>query len=209
MGDLRRLLHTQRHVLRTGRAPERLVTTLSSGFGTLATLLAAIGLYGVMAYIVAQRTREIGVRIALGASSGDVIRLVMKDGVGPYGNRHGHRTAGRLGFEPDAAVATLWNPADRHNHDSGSHPWNRIRGADGRVHPGKTGCARRPDERPAVRVRNGSVIVLPALALVRACSSVTAFYSRLAGLFSSGVLSVESPVFLAISRGPQAASTLE
>src|SRR5258706_4920303 len=58
---------------------ERLVASLSSAFGLLATLLAAIGLYGVMAYTVARRTREIGIRMSLGAASGDVVWLVMKE----------------------------------------------------------------------------------------------------------------------------------
>ncbi|HEX4750247.1 MAG TPA: ABC transporter permease [Bryobacteraceae bacterium] len=58
---------------------ERLVATLSSGFGILATLLAAIGLYGVMAFSVARRTREIGIRMAIGAERGDVLWLVMRE----------------------------------------------------------------------------------------------------------------------------------
>lgn len=58
---------------------ERLIASLSTVFGLLATLLAAIGLYGVMAYTVARRTREIGIRMALGAFQKDVIWMVMRE----------------------------------------------------------------------------------------------------------------------------------
>jgi predicted permease len=58
---------------------ERLVASLSAVFGGLATLLAAIGLYGVMAYTVTRRTREFGLRVALGALQRDVIWLVIRD----------------------------------------------------------------------------------------------------------------------------------
>jgi predicted permease len=57
----------------------RLVAVLSTAFGILATLLAAIGLYGVIAFAVARRTGEIGVRMALGALPADVVRMVLLD----------------------------------------------------------------------------------------------------------------------------------
>ena len=58
---------------------DRLIAMLSAGFGLLATVLASVGLYGVMAFVVARRRKEIGIRMALGANPGNVIWSVMKE----------------------------------------------------------------------------------------------------------------------------------
>jgi putative ABC transport system permease protein len=58
---------------------DRLIALLSAGFGLLATILASIGLYGVMAFVVARRRKELGIRLALGAQPGLVIWLVMRE----------------------------------------------------------------------------------------------------------------------------------
>jgi ABC-type antimicrobial peptide transport system permease subunit len=58
----------------------RAAAALFSTFGALALLLATIGVYGLKAYDVSRRTREIGIRIALGATTGDVSRLILREG---------------------------------------------------------------------------------------------------------------------------------
>jgi putative ABC transport system permease protein len=60
--------------------PQRFATTLLAAFAGLAILLAAVGLYGLMSYSVAQRTSEIGIRMALGAQRGEVLSMVLRQG---------------------------------------------------------------------------------------------------------------------------------
>jgi ABC-type antimicrobial peptide transport system permease subunit len=100
---------------------DRLIAMLSAGFGLLATLLASIGLYGVMAFVVTRRRKELGIRLALGAQPGSVIWLVMREvlvllaiglavgvpaaiGLGRYVSS---QLYGIEGHDPGVAVATM------------------------------------------------------------------------------------------------------
>jgi ABC-type antimicrobial peptide transport system permease subunit len=64
-----------------GLQRERMFATLCNGFGILALLLSLVGLYGVMAYSTSRRRAEIGVRLALGAVPGDVVSMVLREGL--------------------------------------------------------------------------------------------------------------------------------
>jgi predicted permease len=74
-------LRTMDEVMSTARAPRRTNTTLITAFGVLALLLAAIGVFGVVSYGVTRRTRELGIRAALGATAGSLVRLVATEGL--------------------------------------------------------------------------------------------------------------------------------
>jgi len=73
--------HTMENIISESVAPRRLTTLISSLFAGLALLLAMLGLYGVLSYSIAQRTHEFGIRMALGARTEDVLKLVVGQGM--------------------------------------------------------------------------------------------------------------------------------
>ncbi|HEV3255132.1 MAG TPA: ABC transporter permease [Candidatus Acidoferrales bacterium] len=74
-------IRTETQQIESQLTVERLIARLSGFFGLLALLLSCIGLYGLLSYEVARRTREIGIRLALGAQTADVLRLIIKQGI--------------------------------------------------------------------------------------------------------------------------------
>ena len=90
-------LRTMDELMTEAVAPPRFRTILVSMFAVVGLLLAAIGIYGVMAYAVTERTHELGVRIALGADRGDVLRIVLGEAAWLAACGVGLGVAGALG----------------------------------------------------------------------------------------------------------------
>ena len=83
--------------------PARLAGAALGIFGLLGLVLASVGMYGVMAYTVSQRRREIGIRMAIGAAAGDVVGMIMKQGLSAGDHRCRDRRGRRARGEPIAA----------------------------------------------------------------------------------------------------------
>jgi ABC-type antimicrobial peptide transport system permease subunit len=75
-------LHTMTDRAALSVSSRRTALMLAIGFGAIALMLSGIGVYGVLAYLVTQRRREIGIRMALGSTPAGVVRLILTDGVG-------------------------------------------------------------------------------------------------------------------------------
>lgn len=92
---------------------ERLIAVLSIVFGALATVMAALGLYGVMAFSVVRRTNEIGLRLALGARQASVLWMVLREVSMLLAGGAGGRDPVRIFTQPLCIRAVVWRDADR------------------------------------------------------------------------------------------------
>ena len=126
-------------------------------FGITALLLATAGVFGVMAYSVSRRTREIGVRVALGAGTGDVLRMILGQGLRTIFIGVAIGIAGVAGPDAHRGVAALRRDGHRSADVRRRDTAPRRGGAAGLLHSGAAGHESRPDGRVAVRVARQSI----------------------------------------------------
>ena len=131
---------------------DHLIATLSAGFGFLATLLASVGLYGVMAFVVARRRKELGIRLALGAQPGLVDLARDAGSADAARDRARDWPAIRARARTIRRVAVIWRQGSGPD-DGRCHGGRAVRRVgDGRVDPRAKGQPDRPDPGASIRV---------------------------------------------------------
>ena len=119
----------------TALARPRLYAVLLGAFASLALLLAAVGLYGLMAYAASRRTHEIGIRMALGAQPRDVLRSILSEGARLAAAGLALGAVCAVAFQPCHLEPAVWSDRGRSVDFCGRRGVARCRGADRRVPP--------------------------------------------------------------------------
>ena len=133
-------------------ASNRLQSMLLTVFAGIAVLLAAIGIYGVISYSVEQRTHEIGIRAALGASKGDLLRLILRSGMLMAGIGLAVGFGGVFGLTRSVGEPALRRGRARPDDDRRSRVPAGVRRAAGVLHSGEAGDESGSDDCASIRV---------------------------------------------------------